>query len=665
MTILPSRNGRWVFVGLLTLILAGARPAWAQTPAPATPAPQTAEARRAEAYYQFVMAQQLASEGDVAGAIAAYHKAEEFDPKSGAIPAQLADLYMQQGRIREAIDTAKGALTLDPTSIDAHRVLGLVYAALAQNGGSGAEADTAKAIAELEQAQPPRGLLPNPDTQITLARLYVGGGQYDKAIPLLKNLISQEPGWVAPVRLLIDAYVGAGRQKDAVTALEGAVQLSPSLNLPLADLAARTGQWAVAADAYGRAVAGNPKSMELRLRWASALLNVPDDGGVKQAGEILTEALADSPSDPNVLYLSADADRRADRFIPAEAAAKKLIDLEPGSLRGDYALVQVYEDEHQYQKVVDALEPLLIGMAVPTAQHDQFGLLMLHLAFAYEQLQNWDKAIATFDQARPYAPKGVILDLYIAQVDMAAKRYQAAADLAGKVRAAHPDDVRAAAIEAEALRHTGKFDQGVALLQESLKQHPDEPRAYIALGQLYADGGQADRGVTLLKEAAVRFPKNTDILFTLGTIYDTRKQYADAEGTFQQVLTVDPRNAPALNYLGYMLADRGTRLDESIGYLKRALAIDPDNGAYLDSLGWAYFKQQKLDLAEANLRRAAGQLTTNSVVQDHYGQLLFKLGRYADAIAAWKRSLSGDGESITRSVIEQRIKTAERKLGRK
>ena len=110
----------------------------------------------------------------------------------------------------------------------------------------------------------------------------------------------------------------------------------------------------------------------------------------------------------------------------------------------------------------------------------------------------------------------------------------------------------------------------------------------------------------------------------------------------------DPDNAPTLNYLGYMLADRGERLDESVAFLKKALAIDPENGSYLDSLGWAYYKSNKFDLAVDNLKRAAGQLKSNSVIQDHYGDVLFKLGRYDEAIEAWTRALAGDGDSVDR-----------------
>jgi len=148
-------------------------------------------------------------------------------------------------------------------------------------------------------------------------------------------------------------------------------------------------------------------------------------------------------------------------------------------------------------------------------------------------------------------------------------------------------------------------------------------------------------------------------------VLDKQKQYADAEAVFKQVIDRDPENAPALNYLGYMLAERGERLDESVGLLKKALAMEPDNGSYLDSLGWAYYKADKLDLAVTNLQRAAEQLKANSVIQDHYGDVLFKLSRYDDAIAAWNRAIDGDGDAIDRASIDRKIRTAKQKLGKK
>ena len=117
-------------------------------------------------------------------------------------------------------------------------------------------------------------------------------------------------------------------------------------------------------------------------------------------------------------------------------------------------------------------------------------------------------------------------------------------------------------------------------------------------------------------------------------------------------------SAPALNSLGYTLAERGERLPEAIGYIERALKVDPDNPSYLDSLGWALFKQGRADEAEPHLRKAADALPTNSVIQDHYGDVLARRGKYQEAIVAWERALKGDGEDIDRAAIEKKIRDA-------
>ncbi|HEY7791692.1 MAG TPA: tetratricopeptide repeat protein [Vicinamibacterales bacterium] len=654
---------------LLAMFMAGAG-ASAQTPAgsppdAATPS-QTAEARRADAYYQFVHAQQLETDGDAAGAITAFERAAALDPTAAAIPAELATLYMKQGRLSEATDSAQAAIKIDPANVDAHRVLGLIDAARVR--GDRANPQTiANAISELEQAQPPKNVLPDPNTQITLGQLYIRTETYDKAIPVLKRLVGDEPGWVPPVRLLAEAYVGAGQEQDALDLLRAQAQDNPQLNLELAALAEQTGHWSDAAAAYEHIVAQTPDSVPLRTRWAAALLHEPGKESATRAHDILTKVVGDSPNDAGAMYLLAEADRQMGDLDAAESTAKQLIAVDKSGLRGHYALVQVLEDRHQYRQVVEDLAPLLSGMAsdVPDEEKGRYGLLLLHLGFAYQNLQDWDQAIQTFEQARSYSPKGVDIDLYLVQVNVSAKRYKAAIDLAEAARQKTPDDTRLAALEAQALRQTGQFDRGVELLQAAVQAHPDDLSGYLSLAQLYSDGGQGSRGVDLLKSVAPKFSGDTRVDFALGTILDNEKKYDEAERAMQQVIKADPQNAPALNYLGYMLADRGDRLDESVGYIKRALEIDPGNSAYLDSLGWAYFKQHKLDLAEQNLSRAASDLTSNSVVQDHYAQVLFKKGRYADAIEAWKRALAGDGTSIDRTQIQKQIKTAQQRLQRR
>ena len=124
----------------------------------------------------------------------------------------------------------------------------------------------------------------------------------------------------------------------------------------------------------------------------------------------------------------------------------------------------------------------------------------------------------------------------------------------------------------------------------------------------------------------------------------------------------EPANANALNYLGYMLADRGEQLDEAIRLVRRALDTDPDNGAYLDSLGWAHFRKGELDEAEKYSAAAAAKMPENSEVQDHLGDVHARQGRLSEAIAAWTRALKGDGQDVEKAEIEKKISNARSKM---
>jgi tetratricopeptide (TPR) repeat protein len=289
-------------------------------------------------------------------------------------------------------------------------------------------------------------------------------------------------------------------------------------------------------------------------------------------------------------------------------------------------------------------------------------MLLPHLAFAYQELGQFDRAIASFEEARKIAPNDPSIIGYLIQAQLAAKNYSAAAELARTARAQNPTDLRLARLESQALRRGGKVDQGLAILEEIAKGQTSDPAAHIALAQAYSEVNRPVQAVKVLQEAQLRFPEETAISFELGTVLDRQKKYAESETVFRQLIAREPDNAAALNYLGYMLAERGERLGESVGYLKRALAIDPENGSFLDSIGWAYFKDGQIDLAIENLKRAADQLLTNSVVQDHYGDALFKAGRFGDALEAWNRALSGDGDSVDRGDIDKKIRSAKQKL---
>jgi tetratricopeptide (TPR) repeat protein len=631
----------------------------------ARPRPDAASqpSRVAQAYEQFLIGHSLEERDDVAGAIAAYKRAIELDPRAAEIPAELAGLYLRHDQVDEAGSAAEQALKIESTNAEAHRVLGMIAAAKAdgRRPPQGADENVANAIRHLEQAVANPIGEADPNARGTLARLYLRGSNYDKAIPLLVDLVRQQPGWLEGSRLLAQAYAGAGRIEEAIALLDEQASEDPSLLPTLADFYERQRRWSDAANAYARALNVAPRNAELRTRYAQALLNAGGRDDLTKARDALNELVA-VRNDARALYMLSQANRRLGDLAAAESSARRLIAAQDASPWGYFALAAALEEAQQYQKVADALTPAVAKFHDMSGDHSlELGMLLPHLGFAQQELGEYDKALATFTEARRLAPKDPIVAGYLIGANIAAKKYTVAVDLAKQARADNPTDLTLARLEAQALRQNGRADEGVAVMEEVLKSHPDNPAAYVALAQTYSDAQRGPLAVKLLRDAQSRFPSSTDIVFQLGAAQEKQKNFAEAETAFLEVISREPEHAGALNYLGYMLAERGERLDESVAYLKRALAVEPDNGSFLDSLGWAYYKAGKLDLAEQNLRRAAEQLRTNSVIQDHYGDVLFRAGRLDDAISAWNRALSGDGDSIDRPEIDKKIRDARQK----
>ena len=104
-------------------------------------------------------------------------------------------------------------------------------------------------------------------------------------------------------------------------------------------------------------------------------------------------------------------------------------------------------------------------------------------------------------------------------------------------------------------------------------------------------------------------------------------------------MEVNPFNASAANYLGYMLADRGVRLEESLKYIQKAIQLEPNNGAYLDSLGWAYYKMNRFDLAEPPLEQAARMISDDPTILEHLGHVYLRMGKENLAVQEWEAAL--------------------------
>jgi Flp pilus assembly protein TadD len=149
------------------------------------------------------------------------------------------------------------------------------------------------------------------------------------------------------------------------------------------------------------------------------------------------------------------------------------------------------------------------------------------------------------------------------------------------------------------------------------------------------------------------------LLFAHGAALERLGRIDLAERALSQAVAVNPDNAMALNYLGYLLADQGVRLRDSMSYVERALELDPENPAYLDSLGWVLFKLERYEPAEAKLRAALRYDAADPAIRDHLGDLLVATGRDEEAVREWEAALKCGHEDPDR-LREKMAKARER-----
>ena len=441
------------------------------------------------------------------------------------------------------------------------------------------------------------------------------------------------PGDAAYYFLLGRRHESTGDVEKAVAAFKQALALAPEsaeLRAELAGLYARADRAVEAIDAAEDALTKDPDNRE-----ANRIL-----GSIFAA--LAEQRLKLRPGDDPALY------------VPRAIAALERARAQGPDTPIDLTLGRLYLQTQSYDKAIALLRRVQLEQPGSTE-------LAMMIATAEEGAGRTADAAETLRDAVADNPKFFRGLVMLAELSEKQDQWDAAADAYAKAQALNPR-VDLASRRAAALINAGKAAAARDLLQPGAAKPDAEPMVLYLYATALRQSGDlagAEAAVRRLRAAAPNDPRG---LYALAQVLEGRKDFDGSEQALREILKRDPEDATELNYLGYMLAERGQRLDEAISLVQRALKLEPGNPSFLDSLGWAYYQQGKLDLADPPLTEAAGKLPGNSVIQDHLGDLRFKPRRFSDATAAWQRALNGDGDSIDRPAIEKKIIDAKSRL---
>ncbi len=655
-----------------------------QTGSPASGArPASPKPDRAEAYYNYAMGHLYAELAGAYGnrgeylnsAIEYFRAALKADPKATFITEELAELYVAAGQIRTAVTEAEEAVKANPDDLTARRILGRIYTRLLGDGQQGRINETMlkKAIEQYERitAKDTKDV----ESLLMLGRLQKVAQSSPEAMAAYKKVLALDPENEDAQVGLAMVYADLGDNKSASELLEKAATKSPNLRTltTLASSYEQMREFKLAAETLRRTLDLSPGNPDLRRAYAQNLLFSDQyEEARKQFQELVTE----DPRDTQSWLRLSQIYRQQRKFAEAREAAQKARDLEPNNLEIRYNEVSLLEAEGKLPAAIDVLKEILNSTSRRSSPADKAsrGMLLERLGLLYRQNDQVPQAVETFRQMTENDPDSAARSsAQIIETYRGARDFPRAVAEADAARARFPNDRTVKLVRANLLAEVGRAEEGAQDLRSLLDGKTDRD-VYLSLAQVFEKAKDYRQMATALDEAeklSATDDEKQNLAFMRGAMFEKMKNFEAAEAEFRKVLATEPENASALNYLGYMLADRNVRLQEAYSMIRKAVDLEPNNGAFLDSLGWVLYRLDRLEEAERYLLQAVERAPHDPTVHDHLGDLYAKQGRTKEALTQWELSLrewnaASPSERDTAEVakVQKKIDSAKVKLAR-
>ncbi len=534
-----------------------------------------------------------------------------------------------QAELAQDIDTAlkeyQAALKADPKSQEVKSRLAALHFALG---------DMTQAVQYAEEVGQGTGHEPQLLTQ--MAGILASAGKSESAIALLDKAIAIDPKRgesYFPKSLIL---LNQKRIAESEQVVKHGLQYAPDSPIGyyyLGRISIEAGNMEQALSSFDRAISVNPSFEPAYLAQAS----------VHESRQEKDKAIAVLK---NYLHQVNPRNREVRQhliqlYIATKDYAGGLAELEhmlednPGDLDAQLRMALIYGEKKEFSKAIAQLTDILKAKPAELKVRDYLGYL-------YEETKDFPKAMETYRYNLHLDPRFADSHIHLGVL----------------------------------LYRLKQFPEAVTHLDEAVRLMPKQPEPHIVLGLAHLQSEQFEKASEAFQEGIRHHPKNADLHFNLGTAYDKLNRFDDVERAMETALSLDPHHADALNYLGYSYAERDMKIDQALSLTKRAVALKPENGYYVDSLGWAFYKSGLLSEALAEIKRAVSLVGDDPVIYEHLGEIYMKQHKTTDARDAWLHSLELDpsNEKLLRRFREQgmanpayedRIQQAKRRVAEK
>ncbi len=413
------------------------------------------------------------------------------------------------------------------------------------------------------------------------------------------------------------------------------------------------GQWKTAAHFFETAAELQPDEERILHHLAACYFQLEDKGMALQTLERIS---ALHPNEFNIHYLFANLCEMEGMIDKAILGYERAIKCTPSKNHREfladvyYRLGHLYAKKGNFQKALDFYSKLM-----ETGIVREPSKLQCEIGQTYLQSNDIKKAIEAFKKASELDPSLALVHFYLAICYEELGDIDKAIGETEMYLAEYPDNWAMLLGIAELYEKTKQkekaktFEQkAFAILKSNINEGSKNAGEHLAFSQLLRKQNRKEEALEVLKYAT-NMPLDSeterDIHYTLATLYYETSRYDMVEEELKKTLKIDPNCHQANNFLGYFYVERGINLDEAVQLIKKALEADLENGAYLDSLGWAYYKEATIEGKIDKLKLALEKLTTASqnaedpLIFEHLGEVYYSLGYWEKTEELWEKAI--------------------------
>ena len=331
---------------------------------------------------------------------------------------------------------------------------------------------------------------------------------------------------------------------------------------------------------------------------------------------------------------------------PAAASAildtgMKMLTANPPALElaeGYTVLRRIARDAKRDDKSVELLKWAISRVPNPFSTYWELILVQDEAEKFDDAEKTWKEMIERFPDERNARSLALL-----AKVQSDANRLPAAIETIRDALKTDPNDTGLLQTLVNLLVKADKVDEALGMLQARVAADPNNPESGLLLGYVLTQAKRSAEAIAHYKTMIQRFENNEAITklvrSSLSIVYTDMGDFPRAEAELETIFAKEPDDAGVNNDLGYLYADQGKNLEKAESMIRKAVAEDPENSAYLDSLGWVLFKRGKFQEARISLEKAQADTRIDATVPDHLGDVYFQLQEIPKAKAAWERAL--------------------------